>query len=244
MNDIQRSEPAPLAPSNPMQLMQSVIAGGITPQNVEVFGKLLEYQRDMEARDAEKQFNAAFVALQFELPQIKKTCSVVSKGVFMYAYAPFIDIMDQLLPLLKKHGFAVSFSQDFADNRIISTCTLRHIGGHAQSNKFSVRAGKGPPNSSEAQGDASNSTLAKRHALSNALNLVTDDMDDDARNEGDGATITADQAHDFQQRLEYCHGDKAGFLRMAGAASYISILAKDYDRLNAALRKKESQVPV
>ena len=35
-------------------------------------------------------------------------------------------------PLLTKHGFTVSFSQDFKQNRILETCTLAHAAGRSR----------------------------------------------------------------------------------------------------------------
>ncbi len=233
-------------PQNPMALMQACIEKGINKENVEVFGKLLEYQERMEDRDAEKQFAAAFVALQAAMPKVQATRAVPNNdGTIRYHYAAFEDIMAQVGPFLKAHGFAVTFSMKPSENRIMSSCTLIHVGGHSKTNEFSVRAGKGPPGSSEAQGDGSASTYAKRFALGNALNIVTEGMDDDARNEG--GTITQDQAEDLKQRVEslkLAPAQVTSFIKWGGGTSFYTIPEAKYQMLKDFLTKKENeQVP-
>lgn len=233
-------------PPNMLQMMQSLIASGKAQENVEVLGKLLEYQRSMEDRQAEKDFAAAFVALQAEMPKVQATRPVPNKdGTVRYHFAPFEEIMKQVQPMLKAHGFTVTFSTDYQVGpppRLVKTCTLQHVGGHKRTNSFAVRVGSGPPGASEAQGDGAASTYAKRFVLCDALAIVTVGLDDDARLEGDVTTkLTDDQFEHVRQRLDEVRADKMAFLKLFSVTKLADIPAAQYQRALELLDKKERQ---
>lgn len=219
---------------SPTELMQSVIKAGVTPENVAVLEKLIAMHERMEERQAEKDFNAAFVRLQGELPVIVASTVIPNRG----KYERFEDVMKAVGPLLVKHGFTVSFSMDFKENRVLETCHLKHIGGHSQANSFAVRSGKAD---TDTQADCKAATTAKRNALLNCLNIVIrqdmlQDEDSDARNEG--SPITKEQAAFLKQEVAATGSDETAFLRFAAAEKYEDILSGKYEILAAALAKK------
>lgn len=218
------------------QMLQTVIQGGVTAENAAAFEKLIELHWKMQERDAEKQFNQAFVALQKDMPTIVASSVIPNRG----KYERFEDVMLKIGPLLSNHGFSVSFSNDCKDNRITETCVLRHIGGHSQSNSFSVRVGKAD---SETQADCKAATTAKRNALLNCLNIVIRQDclqdEDDPRNEG--SVITLEQADELERRVAETNSDKAAFLKLAGAPMFRQILSGKYTMLDGMLRRKEQQ---
>jgi hypothetical protein len=218
------------------QMLQAVCAKGVTQDNVGALEKLVDLYERMEIREAEKQFAAAFVALQSELPEIQAQHAVPGNdGTVRYTYAAFEDIARQIKPHLLKHGFTFSFSSDVKDGRVIQECTLQHVGGFKKVNRFAARIGKGPPASSEAQGDGAASTYAKRFALCDALG-VSVTRDSDARAEG--APITADQAAYLREQVKDTGSDEATFLQVANAARFEDIGADRYDFLASMLAKK------
>lgn len=222
------------------QMLQAVIDKGVTAENVAVMEQLVSLYERMQLRDAEKQFAAAFAALQSEMPAVQATKPVPDKfGNIKYHFAPYEEIMATVKPLLLKHGFTITFSMSFSEGRVIQACTLQHVGGHSRTNQFMARIGSGPPGSSEAQGDGAASTYAKRFALCNALNIVTEvdtDGRTDARNEGE--PITQDKAIYLRELVKETKADEAAFLKFAGASKYEEISSTKYDMLVAALRKK------
>lgn len=225
--------------ASPAELIRAVIDKGVTAESVGVVERLVALAERQEARQAEKQFAAAFVALQNEMPAVKASKPVPDKnGNLKYKFAPYEEIMEQVKPLLQKHGFTVTFSMAFSDGRITQTCTLQHIGGHSRTNQFMARIGNGPPGSSEAQADGAASTYAKRFALCNALNVVTEvDTDgQDARNEG--SPIAWEQAEYLREQVKETASNEATFLAYAGAKTYEEIGSARYDLLVAALAKK------
>lgn len=226
--------PAP----NVAAMLDAVIKGGVSNENVAALEKLVGLYERMQDRDAEKSFNVAFVALQVDLPTIVASSIIPNRG----KYEKFEDVMRQVGPLLQKHGFSVSFSMDFKENRILETCHLAHVGGHSRSNSFAVRSGKAD---SETQADCKAATTAKRNALLNALNIVIRqdclNEENDAAIEGDpNAKISAQQADQLEHRVAMTNSDKAAFLKYAGADKFSNILASKYDALDTSLKRKES----
>lgn len=212
------------------QVFEAVIEKQISPDNIAVMKQLL-------AMDAERKFNMAFVALQADLPQITATSTIPNRG----KYEKFEDIMTVVSPILEKHGFSVSFSQDFKDNRIIETCHLRHVGGHSHPNSFAVRSGKAD---SDTQADCKASTTAKRNAFCNALNIVIrQDVlteEHDATIEGDpNSKVTPAQADELERRAQLTNSNIPAFLKFAGATKFADIPANKYDELDSMLRSKE-----
>lgn len=212
---------------------RAVVDGTIKAEHVAVMKELL-------AMDAERKFNSAFVSLQADLPTIVATTVITNRG----KYERFEDIMRVVGPLLTKHGFTVSFSQDFKENRIVETCTLSHAAGHSRPNSFAVRAGKAD---SDTQADCKASTTAKRNALCNALNIVIRqdvllNEDADASIEGNpNAFLTPDQAFEIERRVKETNSIVPAFLRFAGAATFKEIPANKYAELDSMLRRKETQ---
>lgn len=210
---------------------RAVVEGTIKQEHVAVMKELL-------AMDAERKFNAAFVSLQADLPTIVATTVITNRG----KYERFEDIMRVVGPLLTKHGFTVSFSQDFKENRIVETCTLSHAAGHSRPNSFAVRAGGKAD--SDTQADCKASTTAKRNALCNALNIVIRqdvlNEENDAGIEGDpNKHLTPEQAFELERRVNETNSNHGAFLRFAGAAKFSEIPANKYAELDSMLRRKE-----
>ncbi len=200
-------------------MLESVQKSKATPETVEVLKGMMDlYERD-QARNAEREFNQAFAKLQSELSSVSATRQVPNKdGSVRYRFAPYEDIMETVKPVLIANGFAISFTTRFQDGgRMVSICTLRHIGGFSQSNEFAVRIGGGPPGATETQADGAAKTYAKRGALCDALNIVVE-HDDDARMIGQ--PIGKALAEDLWRRVNECGADIEAFLKYAGVGSF------------------------
>jgi hypothetical protein len=216
------------------QMLGKFVESGITDQNIAAFERLLAMKERVDAKDAEKQFNAAFVALQHDIPVIVASSIIPNRG----KYERFEDVMKVVGPLLVKHGFSVSFSMDFKENRILETCHLRHIAGHAQSNSFAVRAGGKAD--SDTQADCKAATTAKRNALLNCLNIVIrqDVLNEEQDVSIEGEPISFDKAQYLRELVRDTNSDEASFLRFAGADKYENIMTGKYETVVAALHKK------
>jgi hypothetical protein len=220
-------------------MMQAVIEKGVTADNVVALERLVDLYERMQTRDAEKQFNAAFVKLQSELPVIVASSEIPNRG----RYERFEDVMRQIGDPLKSNGFSVSFTQDTKDNRVTVTCHLRHIGGHAQANSFTVRAGGKAD--SDTQSDCKASTTAKRNALLQALNIVIrqDVFQDEEGNDAsiEGGPIDWSQVSFLKDLCKEVNADVPAFLKFAGVAAFEAIPSARYAELVRALEKKKAK---
>lgn len=235
-------EPQPLALSNQnpiAPMIEAITKTGVTGENMAVLERMMALYERQEARNAEKAFAEAFVALQSDLPAIQQTKAVPDKfGNIKYHFAPYEEIMHTVRPILQKHGFTVTFSMSFGEGRVTQECILQHVAGHIRTNKFMARIGNGPPGSSEAQGDGAASTYAKRFALCNALNIVTEIDTDGKDARAVGEFISSDKISYLKEQVKETGSDVTKFLAMAGARSFEEITTGSYDVLVRALAAK------
>jgi hypothetical protein len=222
-----------------VDLIRAVIDSGINAESVGVVERLVALREREQALAAEREFAAAFAKLQADMPQIVASKAVPdNSGAVRYTYAPYEEIMTKARATLTECGFGITFDTSIADGRVTVTCTLIHSSGHSRSNKFQCRIGSGPPKASEAQGDGAATTYAKRFALCAALNIVVEQDDSDARNEGDLTTITREQAADLRLRCEETTTDMQKFCTWLGVTSFDDIKAKDWERADAKLKER------
>src|SRR5258708_221922 len=220
-------------------MLQQVIDAGITSENVSALESLVGLYDRMQLKKSEREFNEAFAKLQSELGSVDATRTVPNKdGTPRYRFAPFEDIMEIVKPVLISNGFSISFNSRFMEGgRMVSICTLRHVGGFSQSNEFAVRIGGGPPGATETQADGAAKTYAKRGALCDALNIVVE-HDDDARMIG--TPIGKALAEDLETRVAKVGADRAAFLKYAGADKFEEISDERWPMLDELLSRKEA----
>ena len=228
--------------SDPLLLaFDAVLKDGVTVENMAVIERMMALRERQQDRDAEQQFARAFAAMQAETASFQATKIVPDKtGHVRYRFTPFEDIMREVRPLMEKHGFSVSFSTDFADGRIIQTCTLQHVAGYHRDYKSFVRAGAGPYGATETQADGAAMTYAKRYALCNALSIViehdSDGVPHDVKNEG--GPITDEQAQTLREMVKDTGSDEVKFLAFCGAKTFETIGSGRYKEAFAALQRK------
>jgi hypothetical protein len=223
-------------------MLSGFIEKGITAENVAAFAQLVALKERMDDRSSERAFAEALTALQGETIRVKATKAVDQKadGTCRYRFAPYEEIMAAVQPMLTRHGFSVTFDTEITPDgmRLTSLCTLTHSSGHSRTNKFAVRFGK-PPGSSDAQGDMSTKSYAKRGALCDALNISID-HDDDAAAEGDN--ISMNDAYELRDWVQAIGADQEQFLKFAGAETFQTISQSRLTSLRSALKEKEAKM--
>jgi hypothetical protein len=209
--------------------------------DVEKMERLLGMAERMESRQSERAFAEALVALQGETIRVQATKKVDEKndGSCRYKFAPYEEIMAKVQPMLTGHGFSITFDTEIGDQRLTSICTLTHKSGHSRQNRFAVRYGK-PPGSSDAQGDMSTKSYAKRGALCDCLNISIEHDTDGADTKVEGGPITQKQADDLRDWIEAVGGDERKFLATFGFTKFEEINAANLPLLHSALRAKEA----
>ena len=220
-------------------MLRAVVDKGITQENVGALEKLCDLYERMEAKNAEKEFAAAFVQLQQDIPTIMGGRPIPDRnGQVKFRYANFEDIDAIVRPICLRHGFTYAFKETGIDNgRITVTMILQHSGGHSREVPYSVRVGSGPPGASESQADVSGHSYAQRGALESGLALRIVGAREDAKMEG--ARIMPAMADELERRVKETNSDVAAFLKYAGATKFSEIADSKYDMLDALLTKKE-----
>lgn len=238
-NQLQRVNSAPLSVTSTEAFLAKVMASPDAMNQLSIVKEMLEIRNKEEARQAEKDFIAAFAELQRKIPHIKATYAVpTASGGVKFRGAHLIDIMRQVEPLLAEHGFSIMFesasSTGDAESRTVSqTCVLMHVYGHSKKSTSCVRVG-GRFDSS-AQMDAGAYTTAKRLAVCDMLNIHIDRSDVAIL----GDFITAEQAASFASRVAASGTDKAKFLSFAQAESFETIRTAKVGVLDKMLTTKE-----
>jgi hypothetical protein len=194
--------------------------------------------KDLLAMNAQRQFAIAFNELQRDMPILTATTVIPNRG----KYLRFEDMMREIGPILSKHGFSVSFDQDWREGRAVVTIHLLHIGGHKEKTSYAVRSGG--RSDSETQADQKASTTAKRNALCLALNVTIQqdclNEENDAGLEGDpNAKVTPTTADELERRVKMTNSSVTAFLKFCRADSFANIPANKYDEADAMLRRKE-----
>lgn len=227
---------------SPIEILEGVVKGGITSENMMVVKDLREIIREERDWMAKKSFNADFFNLKKDIATLQICADKVvktDKGVIAYVSASEKELSEKLEPLLLKHGFTMLFGQRQDDNRTVAIITLMHQEGHDETREYAVRSGATNRMKDDTQADTGATTSAWRHLVIKFFGLKSRIReDDDARNVGN--SITPEQAQLLRERVEACHADEAAFLRFAGATSYETIPALRYDELNKMLAKKEA----
>ena len=151
--------------------------------NVDIMERLLAMRTQLQAESAKRQFDLELAAFQSECPAIQKRKNVMNKDgkTIRYSYAPLDDIVDQVKPLLKSHGFSYSIDIDTSAEKgwVVVRCQITHSDGHSKDSSFKCPI---DPQGfmSEPQKYASALTFAKRYAFCNAFGILTADEDNDA----------------------------------------------------------------
>lgn len=141
--------------------------------------KMLDMQERVLNRNAKQAFAAAFAAMQADIPEIVR----LGTGHNSVKYATFEDINEAVKPILKEHGFGISFRFRQDNNMIRVIGILSHCEGHSEETEMLLPAdGSGNKNAVHAIG--SSTSYGKRYVLCALLNISTRGEDDDGKAAG------------------------------------------------------------
>jgi len=145
--------------------------------------KIIDLQERILRHEAEAAFNAAFAAMQPEIPVIIEHREGDGGK---WSYAPLEDIVAPLRPILAKHGFSLSHETQWPDGKTVKVIGhLTHRNGHARRSEFQSQAdASGSKNAIQALG--SSVAYGKRYTTKDLLCIVTKGEDDDGRDSEKG----------------------------------------------------------
>ncbi len=168
--------PPPTLPTAPGIDFAALAQTDIDPDKLE---RLIAMQERLMAKQAEAQFNVAFVEMQAALPEIDQRGKRIVKGKLHNTYAKHEDIQRVLKPILQAHGFALSFDPKIDESGIAVTAILIHRAGHSRQATF----GPVPPDAGGSKNTiqeySSSVSYGERIATIAVCNITTRGMDDD-----------------------------------------------------------------
>jgi hypothetical protein len=186
--------------------------------------------------------------MQEELPEIEERGEIkISDNKPGQGYARWEDINKAIKPVLKKHGFALSFRTGLADGKITVTGILSHEAGHSEETTMHLPADtSGSKNAVQAVG--SSTSYGKRYTAAALLNITTRGGDDDGRAAGGNAPISEEQAERILDMLTKDKADVPGFCKYIGTKlrmpinNVLDIPAKHYSRALEIINTRSQKV--
>lgn len=213
--------------ATPMDMMDRAIATG----NVEIIGKMMDFQERYEKNQARKAFDAAIAEAKRAIKPVVRNRS----GHNSKRYADFAAIASAVDPILSEHGLSYRFRTEQGD-RINVTCVLSHRDGHSETTTLSGPAdASGNKNAIQAIG--STLTYLQRYSLVQMLGLAASD-DDDGKAGGAGEPITDQQATEISALIVKAKMEVGAFLKWAKVESVADIPAADYADVIASLNAR------
>lgn len=239
---MQMATSAPPLPTN-----QAMIAQAIASGNIDVIGKVMDYQERWDRMQARKAFDAAIAAAKAEIPVIAKNRTVDFTGKTgirtHYKHEDLAEIARTVDPILARHGLSYRFRTTSDLNQPVAvTCIVSHAAGHYEENTLSgPRDDSGNKNAIQQVG--STITFLQRYTLKAALGLAAAADDDDGRGAGnldEPQYITAEQAKAIEDRCS-AEGVNVDKLCMHFKVTSIeNILAKDHDGVIRTLNQRKA----
>jgi hypothetical protein len=246
----------PAAPKKEIQIVEQR-PGAMTPMdmlskaieigNVDVVGKMMDYQERWERNQNRKSFDAAMAQAKAEMPVIIKDQSVdytSQKGRTNYKYEDMAGIARAVDPILTKHGLSYRYRTASDKETMTVTCIISHRDGHFEENSLTApNDTSGNKNAIQAIG--STQTYLQRYTLKAALGLAAS-KDDDAQAVTKPETIMQDQIDELEKMVTDIGGVRADELREAtlgylGISAFSQLLVTEYNRAVAALDKKKKK---
>ena len=230
-----------LAPAAPEGSMLNFIATALERPEIDAskLEALLRMQREVEADEARRQFNAALYAAQQAVPRVTKRGAIdLGKGKPI-PFATWEDVDKVLRPIMREHGFSLSFSATSRTDGTgaVVTARLLHAAGHAQEATMPLPPDVGPGrNALQAMG--STLSYAKRYLAEMLFNIVRENEDDDGR-AGGSNPITEEQEKRLVALMQETNTHPDAFLQYLGVDALEELEQSRFTAaVNALMAKK------
>lgn len=214
-----------------MSIMERLAMSNIDVAKLE---KMMDLHERMLDRNARMSFASSLAEIQAEMPAITQNGEIRHNDKLISKYAKLEDINEAVKPMLRKHGFAISFRIKQADGKIEVTAILSHREGHVEETSIMLPADtSGAKNIVQAQG--SSVAYGKRYTMCALLNISTRGDDDDAQSVD---IIDLEQAANLDNLIRSTNTDKEAFLGYFRVNDIRNIKVKDYNTALNLLNKK------
>ena len=181
-------------------IIDKIREGASLEETKQYYAFLREIQRD----EARIQFDADFVVMQGELPEVPKLGRIDHGGGRGYNYARWEDINDRIKPVLQKYGFGLRFDIITETESLFEIeAILVHRSGYSICTRKKLPIDKsGAKNIVQSYG--STQSYAQRYSAIALLNLTSRNEDTDANNgkNDDDAKISPAQIDEIYTLLD------------------------------------------
>lgn len=228
-----------------------VISRAARDPNVDIdkMERLLAMQERVIERNAKIAFIEAKRTMRPELPIITERGRIIvrEKGqtgkrdgdiIQDTSFARFEDLNEEVLPIVSRHGFDISFRNATApDGKVRVYTILTHILGHSEETYFDLpHDSSGSKNSVQAIG--SSTSYAKRYGLLAILNITTKGQDDDAQSACPPDLVSIEQLDELLRRASEVGADLEKFCKHMKVVGLAQLPASKYETAMKALDAK------
>jgi hypothetical protein len=213
--EIQSAAPVAICTGQDAANLAGALIAAAANQNVNAdkLERIYQLYERIEARNAERAFNAAMVECQKEMRPI--ATDAANKQTHS-KYATYYALDKALRPIYTKHGFAPSYDTDVSPlpGHIRAYLYLFHNAGHTRTYKIDMptdgKGAKGGDVMSPTHAVGAAVSYGDRYLLKDAFNIAVGDDDDD--NGADGyfrgtGTITEDRANQLLDLAKRAYPD-------------------------------------
>ncbi len=224
-----------------VQMLDKAMSQDVSP---EVMEKYLDLYERVQAKQAEREFWAAFHTARAEMPVIGKRG--INKSTDS-AYALLEDIKSAIEPIYSRHGFSIMFSTDVSPKeehtRILAL--IAHIGGHSIERHTDLPLDdvgmKGTKNKTPMHATGSAHTYGERYLLKLIWNLTitNNPLDDDGNGSDSGyETINDNQCADLMALMDEVKADEDAFIEYFNIPKISALPASQFKKAVSMLEKK------
>jgi hypothetical protein len=203
--EVRRDEPTSMLATIERIVMDPTIPLERLERMLAMKERMEDRAREDEKRQAQNAYFAAMSRCQAELPVVTKT----RKNTHTNSnYADLAAIEEQAMPIIHRHGFAVSFQPDGYNDRgeLRILWEISHEEGHARNGAGEIpvdgAGSQGKVNKTGTQAFGSTATYGRRYLLCMLFNISTGDDNDGNAPRQDTRCITEEQAIDLRERID------------------------------------------
>ncbi|MBN9028902.1 MAG: ERF family protein [Rhizobiales bacterium 63-7] len=202
--------------------------------------------REDDEINAKRAYFSAMSKCQAELPVVTKNRNNTHTRS---TYADLSAIEQQAMPIIHKHGFAVSFQPDgYNENGELRVLwEISHEAGHVRNGVGEIpvdgAGAKGAVNKTGTQAFGSTATYGRRYLLCMLFNISTgEDRDGNAAPKDEPEFITPEQAKIIRDILEATGSDTEQFCRLGKINSIPEMMAADFEDAMRLLNQKRAKM--
>lgn len=173
-------------------------------QGVDRLERMWEMHKEMQDRDAVREYAAAMQRAQAAMPNIKKRGKNKQTNS---QYALLEDINQQITPIYTREGFSLSFGtvRSELEGHVGIVCDVLHSAGHSRTYTYDAPIDdvgiKGEKNKTQTHGRGSAISYGQRYLIKMIFNLTIGGEDDDgnAAGENEQQRIAREVAQEWVQ---------------------------------------------